>query len=426
MILTLENCAHYLDAIENFVDSEWLKIQTDKIIEYYNTVNNTSILGKLEDYSNPLALLIYQADKTLSRLTDDKHAHSSVELIKAVSLGMYLEKLTEANLDFKDKLTDLTSSDKKSFEKIIFELDIATAFLNSGHSVEFIKTDSTHNNRTADLRIDGTIEVECKKKDKLTKFDIQNQDRWNTLNRKLRAFFNEQKKYPFIYIFVKNDLSHEIIQKILKQIRKMTHNNETAYSDSEIKIMIEELCKNDEIMSLGFQARNSDELMGRINPKIIDTIIKSKIKYTHLMDYELIHPDHFSDDSKIQIVNENVFVSELRRYVFKSLRNVHRMNGIISSIKNARNQLSGDTCGIICVNFTHLTDTMIEQDYKNLTSLINQFLKNNSKVSAVIVSSEFYSTSRDMRFIHKALIIRNPLARHKLPDNFQFLNDVSM
>lgn len=67
-------------------------------------------------------------------------------------------------------------SDADQFKKIVFELDVATAFVKTSHKVKFVQVESENEKKTPDLLVDDKIEVECKKKERLTKRDTQNQE----------------------------------------------------------------------------------------------------------------------------------------------------------------------------------------------------------------------------------------------------------
>ncbi|MGI0010386.1 MAG: hypothetical protein ACREAE_03195, partial [Nitrosopumilaceae archaeon] len=168
----VDNLSKYLDIAKNSFDEAWLKHEYEKINKYYNTDKNTIVLGPIEDYANSLALLLYQAEKNISERKTNSKIFITNETVDTIRLGTYIETLKNSNTaGLAEKLEELKIADKNNFEKIINELDFASGFVKSNHTVEFIKTRSDQSQRTPDLLVDKNIEIECKKKNKLTDRD---------------------------------------------------------------------------------------------------------------------------------------------------------------------------------------------------------------------------------------------------------------
>ena len=125
----------------------------------------------------------------------------------------------------------------------------------------------------------------------------------------------------------------------------------------------------------------------------------------------------------IRLNDGRLFLGELMKFIFKTSDPPDRLKSVIYSIKSAKEQLSGNQCGIICVNMSHISDKLIEPDYARLGNMIGEILRNNSSISAVVVSSEFcLRDAGGNRYLHKASTIRNKSAKLPLPEDFVIIN----
>ena len=220
-MLTISDCWRYLDELKENIPSEWLSKEFGKITKYYKTEKNTRVLGPIENFVKPLAYLIYQAEKNLSRIKLDSSITLTNETVDLTRIGLYLEILKNNNVvGLSEKLNDLTNADKNTFEKIINELDIASSFAKSNHKVEFIPTKSEEQQKTPDLLIDNNIEVECKKKDRESKRDKANNQLWNSLIIKLFNLMESKEKNYFIYIITENDPVEDSLNQLYSHLEK--------------------------------------------------------------------------------------------------------------------------------------------------------------------------------------------------------------
>lgn len=422
----INDLSKYLEVVKKTLDETWLKQEQEKIKKYYNTEKNTKVLGTIENYVNPLALLLYQAETNISERKTNSEISISNESVDIVRLGLYIEALKSNNVTgFEEKLNELKKANRNNFEKIINELNIASGFVKSNHTVKFIETQSDENQRTPDLLIDGTIEVECKKKDKLTSRDIRNNDFWNRLERKSIELMNKEKRFYLIYTFFNRDPDGKIIKKILKELYKIIHSGKDAEINLDsVNIIANKICDNDESFPVGINAKNKSELMAKLDPNIIDKIIAGKISRPDIVNYEKNHPEFDHTPSAYNIQSDgSVFAKGTMKFLFKSKEAPDRLKSIMNSIKNAKGQLSGDRIGIICVNMTHVSEKLIESDYALLGEMIQDILKNNTRISAVAITSEFYIKDKHgIRFLHRASVIRNDSAKKPLPSDFVIMN----
>lgn len=426
-MLTIFDYSKYLELVRNHVDQNWLEQEIKKINTYYKTDKNTRVLGAIEDYVKPLGLLVFQAEQQLRDNKINQVQFIPNELVTIIRLGMYIENLSLAKVEgFIEKINELSKVNKEQFEKILFELDMASAFVKSNHKVSFVKTDSLTSKQTPDLLVDENIEVECKKKDRLTKRDIQNNEQWKFLERKLIGLMNEHKKFYYVNLYFEQDPISNTSRELLRKIRKLIINNSSGeFSLDSVKLKLYKICDFGENFLLPIRATNQHELMSQLTPDTLDTIIEKRIPNRDLLDYVKQKPDFDVTLPRItQHQNGEIRIGEIMKFVFKTKEAPDRLKSIIKSIKDAKQQLSGLRSGIICVNFTYLAEKMIENDFARLGEMVNEVLDDNSTISAVAVTAE--SHTRDaggIRFQHEASVIRNKNAKFPLTENFVIYNE---
>lgn len=424
-MLELDDCIKFVDIIKDQINKEWLDSENEKISNYYKTPKNTRILGKIEDYANPLAYLIYQAENSIRESRLDRKIGPSLELIRATTLGMYFETLLENNVSgIEEKIHDLTISDKDGLEKIIFELDIAQSLVHLNHKVLFIPTNSIEHQKTPDILADELVEFECKKKDRLTKRDRQNEERWKFLARKLTDMMNNFKKFYFVYLFFSEEPTSKSVKSTLHLIRKNIQKNQQGeFTVDGVEIKISKICDFGQNFDLGVRGNTLPEIRQQITPDLLENFIKSKILFPELLDYQKILPNF--DDTRHRLTtyqDGRVAIGDMMKFLFKTSQIPDRIKSVIKSIDHAKIQLSGERCGVICVNLTHISEKLIEADFITLRKQIDNVLKNNSTISAVILSSEYhFKENNSNRFLHKAIAILNPSAKHKIPENFEIV-----
>lgn len=425
-MMTIDDSQKYLQLVKDNLDDEWLQSELQIIHDYYKTNKNTRVLGNPEDIFNPLAYLIYQSENALDKKRLDPSLGISQDIMRITTLGTYFEILQNSKvIGFKEKVLELINANKESFEKIIFEINIAAAFLKSNHKVNFIETKSVEHKKTPDLLVDNKIEVECKKKDRLTPRDIKNHDSWNHLQRKLISLMNSIGKFYFIYIYFENDPSSKTIKNVLKKIRKIISSDKQGeFVDEELKIFMYPTSIKGENFTLPIKIENKNQLSDRLTPEIFDNLLKSKIPNHEILDYKKQKPDFDTINFRTSLFqNGDVVIGEMMKFLFKTKQAPDRLTSVIKSIKDAKSQLSGDRCSIICVNLTNISHKLAEPDYVRLGDMVNQTLQNNSTISAVAITSEFFTKDvNGMRFQHKSSVIRNKDAKFPLPEDFKILN----
>lgn len=389
--------------VRELVGDVWLSKELEKISSYKppTKLRKLSFIDYAEKF-HPLAFLIYQADKQLKSCMEEKFFEVSEEILRLSYLGENLSVLKEQNVKGLDsKIQDLTSPDKKLFDKTTYEIEIAAAYARKGYSVEFVETKSKEARKTIDLLINKEVEVECKKKDRQTDRDIRNTEYWKLIMRKASGMMEHFGLNYAVFIKTQRDPEKEDAEFILQQLQeliKKRRQGRFAFQDSSIGITLQILsAKDQEIESKGIDFGTSEEL-----------------------DY-VVPVMEFKKDGE-----GKVFIRNPRFFGFKSAVLPERITSVIKSIKDAKQQLSGNRPGLIYVNLNMIDRKMIDKDFERLDSLIKDLLKNNSNISGVVITTEFFvKNTQGCVYSHRARVIRNEQrneqAKHSLPSDFEIV-----
>ena len=131
--------------------------------------------------------------------------------------------------------------------------------------------------------------------------------------------------------------------------------------------------------------------------------------------------DYMAQAQEIQALpNGKIYIRNPRFYGFKSAVLPDRITRVIGAIKSATGQLSGTRPGLIYVDLNQNDKSMVEDDFKKLDLLIKDRLRQNSTITAVVLTSEAYRKDQDgLRYKHESKTIINPAAKFKLPNDFK-------
>lgn len=390
-----------MSLVRELVGDAWLSKELEKISSY-KPPQKLRKLGFI-DYDekfHPLAFLIYQTDKQLKSCAEKKFFEVSEDILRLSYLGENLFILKEQNTKgLHDKIQDLTSSDKKLFDKTTYEIEVAAAYVRKGYSAEFVETKSKEGRKTPDLLIIGEVEVECKKKDRTTDRDIRNTENWKLIVRKASGMMEHFGLNYAVFIKTQRDAEKEDVEFILQQIQELIKERKQgrfAFLDRGIGITLRILStKDQEIESKGIEFGTSEEL-----------------------DY-VASAMEFKKDGE-----SKSFIRNPRIFGFKGTEPPERITSVVESVKGAMKQLSGERPGLIYVNLNMIDPKMIDKDFERLDCLIKDLLKNNSTVSGVIITTEFFV--KDVQgwvYSHKARVIRNEQVKYHLPLDFEIVGE---
>jgi hypothetical protein len=396
-----DNCIKYMALVRRSVSSDWLSKELEKIGSYTppKKLSKLSFIDYTEKF-HPLAFLIYQTDKQLKSCAEKRLFEVSEAILRLSYLGENLFILKEQKVQGMDnKIQDLISSDKELFDKTVYEIEVAAAYTRKNCSVEFIETRSKEGAKTPDLLINKEVEIECKKKDRISSRDMRNTEYWKLILRKASGMMEHFGLNYAVFIKTQRDLQEGDAEFILQQLRKLIIERKQgnfAFRDKGIGISLQIIsAKNEEIESKGIEFGTSEEL---------DYVVPA-------MEFKV------DDGGKAFIRNPRIFG-------FKSAELPDRITSVVKSVKDATQQLSGERPGLIYVNLNMIDRKMIDKDFEKLDRLIKELLKNNSVVSGVTITSEFFE--RDAQgyvYSHRARVIRNEQAKYPLPSNFEIVGE---
>ena len=401
--MDFESCTKYMALVKELVGDAWLSEELEKIHSYKppKKLRKLSFIDYTEKFHS-LAFLIYQADKQLKSCIEKKFFEVSEEILRLSYLGENLFVLKNQNTKGLDKkIRDLTSSDKALFDKTTYEIEVAAAYVRKDYPIEFVETRSEEGLKTPDIFIDfeNGVEVECKKKDRKNDRDIRNIEYWKLIMRKASGMMEYFGLNYAVFIKIQRDPKDHDIEFILNNLQELIKERKQGrfgFPDRGIGITLKILSEKDQqIESDGIQFGTSEELDYAV------TAIEMRKK----------------EDDK-------VFVRNPRIFGFKSAILPERITSVIESIKDAKQQLSGNRPGLIYVNLNMIDRKMIDKDFERLDSLIKELLKNNSTISGIIITTEYFvKDAQGYIYSHRARVIRNEQAKYPLPLNFEIVGE---
>jgi hypothetical protein len=401
--INFENCLKYIALVKELFNGAWLSEKLKEINSYKppKKIRKLSFIDYTDRF-HPLAFLVYQADKQLKICVERKIIEVSEEILRLSCLGENLFALKNQNIKGLDKeIRDLASSNKALFDKTTYEIEVAVAYARKGYPVKFVETSSEEKIKTPDIFINfkNGVEIECKKKDRKSDRDIRNVEYWKLIMRKASGMMENFSLNYAVFVKTQRDPKEKDVEFILKQFQdlmKERREGKFEFQDRGIGITLQILSEKDQqIESSGIQFGTSEEL-----DYVVPVIEMRK-----------------EEDDK-------VFIRNPRLFGFKSAVLPERLTSIIESIKGAKQQLSGKRPGLIYVNLNMIDRKMLDKDFERLNYLIKELLKNNTTISGVVITTEYFV--KDVQgyiYSHKARVIRNEQAKYPLPSDFEIIGE---
>lgn len=394
-VLDMNHHRKYIEIVKALVDQEWLTEELQKIATYKPSSNLKGFsYDSIEHLFHPFAYLIYTAQKQLK-----ENNKATEEIIKLSSLGEALYSLRETNTPGLDtQMEKLTSKDKKGYEKTNHEIQVASFYARKGYCVEFIQTKSCEGQRTPDLFIRKEIEIECKKVDTLSRRDEKNINCWRDIVKRSSSLLSKYKKNCSFVFKTKQDPDNETVKFITKELEKLLQKEkegEYTFPKEGVSINLKYLMEFDK------------EYEG------------NTIAYEHPRDYYL----EIDQETKIA-PDGKTYMRNRREFRFKCEIPPDRVTRVTKAINTATGQLSGERPGLIYINMNHTQENISEKDLENLEWSILDRLRQNSKITAVILMTENFIRNQDTityARIHK--IIYNEHPKHKLPADFKVIGE---
>lgn len=330
----------------------------------------------------------------------EKHLKDSItatdEFSRASSLGEDLLTLMNSNTEgLQGKIDDLMSSNHELFDKTSYEIHIAAMHIKRGHSVRFVPTDSKSGKRTADLLIDNQIEVECKKKDHSSRQYIKSIENWNQLGKKLVGIMDyigqnysitiSSEKYP-----TADDV--KLVTTFARSLIKDSREGTFSHPNRGIEITLQK------ISPLNYEVQ-SNTIIYRMTTEPVDYLF-------------------FLSEPTIS-GQGNATIQNTRFFAFRTKEHPDKIRGILGSIRRALGQLSGMVPNVIYVDLSVVVNTMTERDFGLLFQSINDILRNNSRVTMIILTAEFAGSDDNGWYRYDKLWpFENEHPKHRLPDYY--------
>jgi len=375
---------------------DWLSTQFETIKSYRppHDQRKLSYIDYTERF-HPLAFLIYQAERQVEFCLKNDSPPRYLEIVKATRLGECLFVLKEQKAKgLSQKMNDLISSNPEQVDKSIYEVEVAAAYARKRDVVEFIETQSDLSLKTPDLMINNTVEIECKKKERLTKRDKRNIEHWKLIMRKASNIMDKLGSNCAVVIKTKRDPSRQNVDFVLEQLHRLIKGEKSGkftFADNGIGITLVKLAKpNQEIPCNAIEWGTSEYL-----------------------DYEVWLMERKKGTNLIR---------NPRFFGFKSVILSDRVKSVLESIKHANEQLSGERPSLVYVDVNIVERNMMNKELAAIGDLTRHLLINISRISAVVLTAEFYvQEPSGYHCLHRARVIENQKPKYSLPQNFEIV-----
>jgi len=419
--MELEKTIQFIDVLKDSLNKEWLDKKLEEIRKF-KPDKKSADQSEWEQF-HPLAYLIHLSDSHVNSIRDNQSKGASKEMIRISTLGEYIQSLQENNANnLKEEISELMSDNHSQIEKTIYEITVAGSLSRRGHFIEFIATKANESEKTPDLLIDSKYEIECKKKDPLTKRDISNRDNWNIIKRKVYRMMDKLSKNACVYVYFKTDVTKEIRDKILKNLRRcLIDPIKTKFIEMDYELKISMTPKKNQILETTIPLSiTQDEILTNFQkylPETYELYMNDKSILDLIRKNSEVY--EFSFDAKI---NNLVNVMDLRSIGFKMSEPSDRLKSVVNSITHAKKQFSREKVSIIFIELNTNTGKWQTSDFQVLDKMINEVLKTNTSISGVVISSEqFMNISGEVGYGFKARLYKNSNAKNPIPENFDVI-----
>lgn len=398
--LNFKDCINNIGFVKDSIDNTWLNKEIEKINLYKppKKLRKLSYLDSEEQF-HPLALLFHKVQNQVKSCIENKFFDFSPEMMRLSRLGESLYVLKKSNaINLENKISDLTSSNKELFEKTYYEIDVAAAYTKRGYPIEFMKTESEKGDKSPDILIDfkNGIEIECKKKDIRSERDLKNIENWKYISQKASGLMDHFGINYAVTVKTKNDIEQKDVEFILDQLNKFI--------------------KEEKEGNFGFQERGIFIVLLPLSKK--DQILESDVMQFMLSE----DPDYLIHVQEVKMESGKSIIRNPRIFSFKTSKMPDRIMSVINSIKTGKKQLSGNRPGLIYVNTQFINEKTTDSDLKRLDSLIKKVLKENSRISGVVITSEWLIKNDKMcSYSHKTKYIENEIAKNSIPEDFEIV-----
>ena len=392
------------DTFDIFFGEDWINNKLSKVkLSGFNNLNPMNIQAM---HPHPLIEAIVGTQRKLQ--------HASINRDPIV-YGWHeaFQNLTHTILTSLEEELDLESvkkrlRDKKEFDKIFYELFIASGYKRYGNNVKIIET--TSDRRTGKFYVESntqTVLVECKKKDIRSENEKRVDNWWVEFQHLLMKKLKADKKHCGIFILIpKNADKKDIPLLIDKIIKTIEENNERTFDllYNKYHLKIEKFCPNDE------QSVTSDTFYNFGRDLDIDASVSRCLQNKSLDASTVKEPFTICCKTFSESIDSKV-------------------DAIISTISQAYGQLEDDKPNIVYVdtNIATMLPNKIQELFKKLKpAIITKLDKDFSKISAVVLTNfRFMKSVRDGLGIYCMQdTVINSNAKIKIPNDFKIYGDM--
>ena len=418
MKMNFQNCEDNLQIVVDSLDKEWLEKEIGGIKE----IEQSAI--KPDQYwlrFNPLTFRIYKAKEHLEICRSDKTRKITEEILRVALLGINISTLQKkgvVGLNEKIQLLMRDSLTSDQLEQIIYEISTASFFAAKDYQVEFLEPSKIEGRKTPDMLVMG-VEIECKKKDQETIRDRRNEDFWKIIINKSHKIQDQNKTNYCIFITTKEEPTRNIVEKIIQELERLIASSMEGNYDYEMfSIKLKKLYEfgneiPSKILSNAIESLKQDIVINEVK-ELINKKNGSEILRQILDERER---GEFSQPYKVK--NGNVIFQNIRAIGLRSNILPDRIKSIENLLNSAKKQLSNSCPGVIFVELNFLTAKQVQGDLIQLEKIIKSILRNNSRISSVIVTVEgFPEDEEKIMYYQDAIETKNPNPKFPLPPEF--------
>ena len=386
----LEQWIALIERLPEFVDATWLEAE---ILRVASAVEADTSGGRRQRRRfHPLAELTYQVRRELEG-SGRPEFRPSPNLAKLGAFAFSIRALRDrgtAGLD--DRLERLIASD---FESTRFELEVAALHLVMGYEVHFIH--ELPDQRTPDLEVAGSIEVECKRKVELSKRDLAMRDLWGLLERRLYDVLPDSGAFRVELSTVAAPTRSDVDWAL--SWAKRIAANETGQFDSKVED-------------------------GRRSLNVVLLQMVAQDGGIRVTEPSGLDPLEEFDVGKTEITAKAIG-TDLRpvlavQLAFRTDDKKDWLEGVRSSLKNARGQLSGTRPGVVFVEVPVAVQASERGQLGTLKEPVHREFRNSTRLSAVAIAFTGWQqdASGNGQAVAEYHVERNPRAKHPLPVGF--------
>jgi hypothetical protein len=316
------------------------KIRQNRIkIQREFDINDPKKYHKLEDVSkyHPLALQYYEVQEQLRPYYKREFCQLTTNIQSLANKAQVFSRLMKAGVSgFGQKLESLFSGDNTLYEKTLYEIMVAGQYVSGGHDVKFIDTSTV---KTADLLIDGSIEVECKKKDLLHPYYKIYENLWEVIMRNVPEWMNRNRLNYLIYVHIVEEIDSDALHLIKSKIHDIIYERKEGI----FNFIHEKVSVRAKIL-LPFDLETGDPLTIENIPEVIRALPS------------IGEIDFMATPVSIYRTKEKIMQKNFKFIAMKIPH--HPGRKIISNIKNASKQLTSSLPAIVYVDISALNQKM--------------------------------------------------------------------